>query len=366
MTRTLKKIQKREYIFCLYIIWILFCIFGFDRYAFEIDELNAKSRNFIRTGSFNIRYFDRNGIPITVDGREKREIISPFYVVHYGMQHSILAKNPSWEDKKHWIDDPSLKYWNIPPERLNLKQFKINSDWVVDNVVYFKDRLHLLYNFDWNYNNYENGRLKAPWWSGLTDGYAIILMLRAYDAFGDEKYLNVAKNLYKSVTTPIEMGGSLHVNKDSLWIEEYVDPKANSKNMSRVLNGMIYSYYGINSFESIMPQDEPISERLKDSIIKNLPSYDLGHWSRYDAIGDIANIKYHRINLALIKDPQFNSQTTNKIITNWEIGSKNPGFYWIIYGVTNVSKIHFIFLFFVALIIPVLIVMLCKQYRRLL
>ena len=73
---------------------------------------------------------------------------------------------------------------------------------------------HLLYDFDWPYAAYPDGKLKAPWWSGLTDAYATTLLLRAWDCFGDQRYLDTAKQLYSSAISPVEKAiiGELPLN----------------------------------------------------------------------------------------------------------------------------------------------------------
>lgn len=333
---------RRIALLSLCLSWGLLCFWGFNKFAYEIDQFNAKTRTFLRTGKFDIRYFDGNGMPVSTDVRTGRQFISPFYVVHYGLMHSEAVRTADFDFVEHWRDDPSVALWNEPPEKLSAHQFKVNADWVVDNLSLLNGKMHLVYNFDWAYKNYPTGTLKAPWWSGLTDGYALLLMLRAHDVYKEEKYLKVADALYESVLTPLVAGGSLVELNGMPWIEEYVDPRVKANDMSRVLNGMIYAYKGVKAYEDKRGSRYRLTAALRNSIISNIKEFDTGYWSMYDVIGTSSNIKYHRIHIALLEDPDLRDALVDEIRSKWRYGAENSGVFWILSDGLNVAKIHFL------------------------
>lgn len=346
--------KNRNKIFIL-IISIVITITIFNVFLQKIYDFNANIRTFVMNRKFSIREFTDDGLPLQYSPKIGA-YRSPFYVVHYGLQYSEAGRhNVKNSNAYHWKADQTFKYWPSSPLKPSLKLFRYAADWVVKNAVKNNQgNLHLVYNFDWPYKNYPNGKLKAPWWSGLTDGHAITLMLRAWDCFGDKKYLDVAKSLYKSTLKPVSAGGSLVEFNGHPWIEEYVDPQTSPTEMSKVFNGMVYAYFGVKGFEEFYGIDG-FSKSLKKSITYNLHEFDLGYWSYYDAIGSRANLKYHNVNLALIEDNRLNSPEFEEYISRWKIGQALPAVIFLIHGPKSWAYYHFIVSFLLALMVLLLI-----------
>jgi len=334
--------------------------FIFNKYAYEIQEFNAMVRIFLITGNFVPERTFRDGIPISHSPRIG-DYISPFYVIHYGLVYSnTLCSLKKIHNNVLCKTDSSLKYWNVPIEVHNEKEasllFKNTLEWLSKNVSYVNGKAHFIYNFDWPYKNYVNGKVTAPWWSGLTDAYAIILLLRGYDYFKEEKYLKLAKELYQSVLSLVETGGDLN-NVLVPWIEEYIDPKVEPKFYPHVLNGMIYAYKGIETYEDFVKADRRVGRMLFESILKLLPRFSNGnHWSYYDLIGSSANIKYHKIHVALLKDilnkieqhSEFKELYYTKLLKiykSWKLGAENAGLFYILNGPRSTAYYHFIISF---------------------
>lgn len=336
-------------------LWVACVSFIFARFGNEIDAVNARIRTFLVSGKSDIRTFSPDGIPYSHFNRPARTVISPFYVVHYGLIYSSLFQQ-HFQGRPGWDNDLSIGVWDVQPDHIAPGSFKNCADWVVENVGILNGQSHLIYDFDWPYANYPNGLLTAPWWSGLTDAYAIILMLRAYDVYGELKYLDTATRLYHSVTMPLAQGGSRTDFDGVPWIEEYIDPSVEPKTMSRVLNGMIYATYAIEAFErySSTPQSERWSERFLRSIIARINRYDNGGWSYYDAAGTGANIKYHRIHVALLSNlsGRFNVQSLDELRTSWAKTSRWAGFYWVRSGGVSVAKMQFAITYGLILLCP--------------
>ncbi|QIL42839.1 hypothetical protein G7045_00415 [Acidovorax sp. HDW3] len=339
-----KKIKILVLLFASLIISLLF-----NKFAGEINDFNVAIRTFATTGKIDARIFDENGFNKSFSPKIG-EFVSPFYVMHYGIVYSSQINFES--QSFHWRLDPSLLYWNIPPnndKKMSEKFFKNMADWAVQNIEYKNGGWHYLYKFDWPYAGYEDGKLIAPWWSGLTDGYALILLLRAYDVFKDERYISVAHKIYKTINKDINSGGSIVQLNGLPWIEEYVDPSKNN-GMAFVLNGMIYAYKGIKAYEDKFGIDNGFSEKYYGSILKNLKFYDDNGWSYYDMIGGKANIKYHKIAYALISDldnikPNSYIEGNNKyqvdsIKKSWKLGFDNPGLFFFLKGPVTAGYWH--------------------------
>ena len=290
------------------LILILFCVVTifFNKYAIEINNFNAKLRLFIKTGEFINKTFNSDDILIQKSPRnDLGNYTSPFYIVHYALLDSEkFSKN---FNGKHWKFTTTLDKWPNVKYKSNIQTLKNRLNWLVNNLEVLNNNYHFIYKFNWNYKGYYKNKLFAPWYSGLTDGYAIILFLRAYDIFKDPVYLDVATKLYNSTISHYTKGGSLTSLNDNPWIEEYVQPGVNEKDMSYVLNGMIYSSYGIIAYEDYFKLKSGLGNSLILSIIENLDNFVLNkYWSYYDQIGTQANLKYHRIHVYLLDEIKNN------------------------------------------------------------
>lgn len=354
-------------------LWVVFVTLVFIFFAYPIFELNAKIRVFLTTGDFGHRTFDEAGLPVSRSPKIGA-FLSPFYVVHYGLQYSdyVKDKNSSYVGL-HWREDPSHAKWNVPrdsAERASFESYFYEaSNWLVENLSFQFGFAHYLYVFNWPYKGFPTDHLKAPWWSGLTDGYAILLLLRAYDHFGEERFLRTASSLYESVTSDIEKGGSMSVLRGSPWIEEYVDPRFAAREMSFVFNGMVYATYGIEAYEKYVDGGgKKIAQELYRSIFKNAALFDLRGWSSYDLLGSANNIKYHLIHASLIQDlnlrfPGFATKETLRLERDWVRTSRFPGFYYVLYGPKSIAYFHFLSMYVVFAFFPVFLFWLIVRFE---
>jgi hypothetical protein len=334
----------------------------FNVWAFEISEFNAAVRTAVTSGGAEQTAFTADGIPVQTNPRISEKFTSPFYVVHFGLIYSEECRSRVDATDYHWIPDTTSPYWPQPPQS-SIELFQYSANWVLENIS--NDRhgnAHLMYNFDWPYENYPNGMLQAPWSSGLTDAHAITLLLRASDCFGGSAYLEAAGKLYKSVLTPVQDGGSLNDVGGHPWIEEYIDPRVQATSMSHVFNGMAYAYFGIRAYEESRNVNG-IANSLKESIVLSIHSYDRGYWSYYDSVGSPANIKYHRINLALLEDPRLQSPEFDPYIRRWSVGRNNPGLFYVVAGPNSIAKWHFLVLFFAFIALGTLLGVAVAEFR---
>lgn len=351
-----------------FLIWVVLISFIFNKYAYEIFEFNTKIRVFIKEGKTAHREFDEKGLPVSYSARIG-EYQSPFYVVHYAILYSENINHNKGKNNLVWREDPSLEYWNIHPDlsdkAKNKAYFKHSVDWLVDNIDYsLNGKAHYLYNFDWPYKGFNNNKLEKGWWSGLTDAYAIIPLLRAYEIYGDERYYKVASDLYNSVLSEYEEYGSLTYLNRYPWIEEYMDTNiVSQEQLPYVFNGMVYSTFGIQAYESLNKESKNISNKLLESILRNVEKFDNNGWSYYDLYNNSNNIKYHLVHTSLLDFlinndfKRINSKQdfilSKYILESWSEKKENLGFNYLIYGNKSFAYYHFIltYVFFI-LILP--------------
>lgn len=356
-----------------FLVWIILISFIFNKCAYEIFEFNTKVRVFIKEGKTSHREFDVKGLPISYSARIG-EYQSPFYVVHYAILYSENIEFDKKDNKYVWRQDPSLEFWNVHPnltnKEKNKENFKNSVDWLVSNVDYsLNGKAHYLYNFDWPYTGFNNNKLDAGWWSGLTDAYAIIPLLRAYEVYGDEKYLKVATDLYESSTSSYYNKGSLTYLDGRPWVEEYMDNNVvNINNLPYVFNGMVYSTFGIQAYESKVYDSKEISQKLLDSIAINASKFNNNGWSYYDLYNNSNNIKYHLVHSSLLKyliendlkDSEYVSKAVS-ISKEWLKTSENPGFYYVVYGDKVFSYYQFVLSFVFILLLPLTLIFIKKM-----
>jgi heparosan-N-sulfate-glucuronate 5-epimerase len=127
--------------------------------------------------------------------------------------------------------------------------------------------------------------LPRGWYSAMSQGHAISLLSRAFFySGGNRKYLKAAVNALKPFRNPSSQGGVLAKFMNILpWYEEYpTNPP------SYVLNGFIYSLFGLYDLHRIAPKTKGgkeaglLFEQGMESLKKMLTLFDTGSGTVYD------------------------------------------------------------------------------------
>jgi heparosan-N-sulfate-glucuronate 5-epimerase len=143
--------------------------------------------------------------------------------------------------------------------------------------------------------------ISPGWRSGMTQGEAISVLLRAHAVTGEDRYRDTAAAAFAPFTADVGAGGVVRTLDGALVIEEY--PTAQP---TAVLNGWIFGLLGLH--ELALVDDRPIvSEtlaRTQAGLLTLLPRYDVGWWSRY-SLGDygrpdLAKPFYQRLHTVLL------------------------------------------------------------------
>lgn len=220
--------------------------------------------------------FDSDGIPLLdYHGRIGKQYNS-VAISQYGLGNYNLFKK----------SDDSRYY----------EKFKRMADWLVNNLEENKHGVYVWnHKFDWEYFR----TLKTPWYSALSQGQGLSLLIRAYVETEKERYLETAQKAFEALIKEVKEGGVLFIDKNgNPWLEEYlVDPP------THILNGFIWALLGIYDYHLLtrIGKVKKLFDDCTKTISHYLPKYDIGFWSLYELtpqrIRSIASPFYHQLHI---------------------------------------------------------------------
>lgn len=185
----------------------------------------------------------------------------------------------------------------------NLKYFLNHVNWLRGNLrLSTHDDVKYgvwEHNFRYPYGIYE---LEVPWRSGMSQGYGISALNKAYEITGDVSYLEYAKYALNAFFIDVKNGGVTYKDSENdWWFEEYAGALDGVE--PRVLNGAIYAVLDIYEFWTTTGDKDAQALFVKgiNGIKNRLEQYDTGRWTYYDAIGTIATKHYHGDHIKLTK-----------------------------------------------------------------
>lgn len=160
----------------------------------------------------------------------------------------------------------------------------------------------LLFPYSFNYPFNEKDKMKAPWYSGMSQGTALSLYSRLFELTLDSSYLNQAKLVFNSFSrfkSNSEIWFCCVDKNENLWIEEY--PHALP---SHVLNGMIFSLFGLYDYYLISNDGEAL-QLIKGCLLtlsENMNKFrEENTMSYYCLKYDVRNYNYQRIHIDQFK-----------------------------------------------------------------
>ena len=222
--------------------------------------------------------FSREGIPLTRFHRKSDWRHNPITVCQYGLHHFN-------------------KYLTKQDER-SKEIFLIQANWLVEKAEQGANNSKV-----WYYRiDIPFYRISAPWVSGMAQGEALSVLLRAHQLMGKQKYLDTARAAWKIFHVSVQDGGVISYFPDNRpIIEEYPSTEL----MTGVLNGFISAIFGVYDFAQYMDdrQADQFFLKLVDSLKHNLDCYDCGYWSYYDQKPPIrlTSKAYHRFHIEQLK-----------------------------------------------------------------
>ncbi len=215
-------------------------------------------------------------------------------LVDYGYINGVyvgVQRNPVTVERE------ALQYYeNYEEGSEEDRQLFLNcADWLVNNSVEYKGCAVFEYEFPWSYGN-----MTPPWRSGMAQGIALQVLIRAHDLTRDEKYADSAEEVLALFFVDVEDGGvTIKTESDGWWYEEYADEGCVP---TRVLNGMLFAVVGIYEYYEYTGDED--AQYLFDQGIKalktGLPQYDRNRYSSYDILGNPSR-SYHKIHVELLE-----------------------------------------------------------------
>lgn len=224
--------------------------------------------------------FDAKGIPM-LD-----------YHGHVGLQYNPIA-----------IAQYGLGNYNLfrrTDDRGRRDRFLAVAEWLVDNLEENDGGL-LVWNhhFDWEYRT----PLRSPWYSALSQGQGLSLLVRAHRETGEARYLEAARAALETFYHPLEDGGVSYWDREGrIWFEEtVVDPP------THILNGYLWASWGI--YDIALHTDDSRALALWEDAVETLSQclgqFDLGYWSMYDLPGtrmrNPASWFYHALHIVQLR-----------------------------------------------------------------
>lgn len=133
--------------------------------------------------------------------------------------------------------------------------------------------------------------------SSMTQGQGASLLLRGYVQYNNPQYLELAKRAIYFMIKPVEENGTTKYNNDDIYLKEFPDEPV-------VLNGWIFSIFGLYDYLLVNPEDEKIKKIYNVTIktlAKEIKTFDLTYWSKYDIKNKVASPFYHHLHIQLLR-----------------------------------------------------------------
>lgn len=192
--------------------------------------------------------------------------------VPYGRVDStgVRVFKADWDGKIYDHPVAQAQYALAALESYRLSDDEEYLDVAIKNAQRIIDRKHVIHNawyfpYDFDFDLYRNGQgvLTAPWASGMASGQALSTFVRLYEVTGDQKWRDAADHAFNAFLQAPDGAGyfSSFIDDDGLlWLEEYSRyPVMDSE---RVLNGHMWSMFGVWDYWMMNDYDQPDAEKL--------------------------------------------------------------------------------------------------------
>lgn len=229
--------------------------------CFVIGEIRGYFNDLTEKVTKQPELIEKGELPVTTD-EKAGTVIFPIAIFQYGLGAYDL--------------------FLLTNEERYLTQFKKSVDWAVNNQKDFGawDNFGFIYP-------------KAPY-SSMCQGEGASLLVRAYEQYNDVIYLKAAKKAIDFMLIPKKNGGTAEYISNDLILYEYT-------NKPYVLNGWIFSIFGIYDLSIKDNSYKEILDQALDSLERNICLFDNGYWSMYDSGGKITSPFYHNLHIAQLE-----------------------------------------------------------------
>ena len=154
-------------------------------------------------------------------------------------------------------------HWLRDGQRRKLRAARRAADWLVDTQ---RRDGRWLYGFAINAPGTDM-RLPAGWASGMAQGQAASLLVRAHCRTGARRYLRAARKALRSLTVHVRDGGLKRRYHGHLWFEEYPTPRP-----TLVLNGNLQTLVGLWDLAPRSPLASRLFRDGRRGVLRALPN----------------------------------------------------------------------------------------------
>lgn len=121
--------------------------------------------------------------------------------------------------------------------------------------------------------------LTAPWYSAITQGNAISLLVRMWKVTGNEAYKDAAVAGLGLLATPVVQGGLKSSLNGKVWFEETADPAY----PNHIFNGSVFALLGIHDLFQFTGEGEGLWLEGEDSLRSNINAHIV--WQPHQVAG---------------------------------------------------------------------------------
>jgi len=196
---------------------------------------------------------DEDGIPVVRWGEKKEVKPSPANIILYGLgSHDVFIRTRA--EQYH-------------------QQFVHVLHWLERNQTPLGEGVGWLHDVDMPVYG-----LKAPWFSGMVQGIALSLLVRACHVEGPERWALLTQQTWKSYHVSVEDGGFCRTVENGVIYEEYPGPE-----LDCVFNGMCCALIGLWEVwhSGLIKNAEKDFQNGLRGLRHYLPNFDYEAWSLY-------------------------------------------------------------------------------------
>jgi len=224
--------------------------------------------------------FDNQGIPLLDYKGNIGKQYNPIAIAQYALgQYNLYKRTNSVE---------------------HFDKFLKQANWLVEHLQPNAQGLYVWnHHFDWEYRE----GLKAPWYSALSQGQGISVLVRTFIETGDKKYVEAAEKAFETFNYEIPEGGVSYTDENGhIWFEEGILLPP-----THILNGFIWAIWGIYDFylHTKGIEAKKLFEESVKTLKTNLKLYDIGFWSLYELTNNklkmIASHFYHSLHIVQLR-----------------------------------------------------------------
>ena len=283
-------------IFCKHLSLLTLFICQFNLHSQSLKQYSSLIDRTDIHGFESSRTFDKNGIILS------QNKYHPLSVAVYGV----------------------LAYYSFKETKDSAYYFKS-----INQIKYFKDSTKVNHIFKgkgiglpYKVNFWD---LKAPWYSGMTQGYAISYLLRYHELTNDVEVIPIIEKVAYALIQNQEKGGAISKTKEGYtWIEEY----PNSKKSPQVINGYINGLIGLKEYVDFFPGDTAAKRIFNETyhgLVNSLEYFDSPTWSYYNRAKKSLSNKYLRYQIYEMKHLYqiFNDEIFDNQMRIWSVLSHN-------------------------------------------